>query len=240
MKPFALALVPLLALVFTPPASGQQPGGGWSYPQIAPAAPPEPLPQVAEPPGGLAVVPRPDGFPTYTPERPAPPEALPPPPPENGQQHWVSLNLSVFQPFVGRIGVKVWPRPNNSVWLEAYLGSVLFDIMYGFGVRMQHTAYTFGSGGRLMVSPGVGVHLIPRWSTHGYFGGSNHGGIAYLAGDVDLSWLHDFTPHFGFELGVKLGLAGRLAGGERYSYPRGVMFGRDLYPILALYSGFRF
>ena len=39
---------------------------------------------------------------------------------------------------------------------------------------------------------------------------------------------------------MKLGLAGRIVGGEHYRYPRGVMFGRDLYPILALYSGFRF
>ena len=56
---------------------------------------------------------------------------------------------------------------------------------------------------------------------------------------MDVSWLHDFSSHFGFELGVKLGLAGCVVG-NLGRYPRGVMFGRDLYPILALYSGFRF
>lgn len=238
MKTLARVFALLLALLFVSPAFGQQPGGGWSYPPLATVepAPPPPLP-----PAGGAEVPQPGGFPTYAPERPAPAESLPPCPCDNGQQHWVSLNLSVLQPFVGRIGVKVWPRPNNSVWLEVYAGSVLFDVMVGVGVRIQHTALTFGNGDRLMVSPGLGVHVLPVYSSgHGFFGTISHdAGVTFLAGDVDISWLHDFGQHFGFELGIKLGLAGRIAG-RIGRYPRGVTFGRDCYPILALYSGFRF
>ncbi len=235
MKPFAL--VPLVFLAFAAPALGQQPGG-WPYPALTTVAAqePAPLPPVAEVPR-----PQPGGFPTYAPERPVPVEELPPPPRAEGQQHWVSLNLSVLQPFAGRLGVKVWSRPNNSVWLEASLGSVLFDFMVGLGVRVQHTARTFGSGGRLMASPGLGVHVLPSYSSgRGFFGTTGHSaGLTYLVADVDLSWLHDFGPHFGFEMGVKLGLGLKVAG-RLDRYPRGVMFGRDLYPILALYSGFRF
>jgi len=168
-----------------------------------------------------------------------------------GQQHWVSVNLGVFQPFTGRVGVKVWSRPNNSVWLEAYGGSVLFDAMYGFGARLQHTAIDFGHGDHLMVSPGIGLHIIPSWRVYEryrgydpYYGyvyshyGSNS--LYYLAGDVDISWLHDFSPHFGYELGIKLGIAGRLSGRVGDDYPKAVMWGRNLYPIVSVYSGFRF
>lgn len=244
MRWFARCSLVVIALALAPPAFGQQPGG-WSYPALSVA--PEPTPPPPAPPGGIAEVPRPSGgFPTYAPERPAPSEPLPPPPRAEGQQHWVSLNLSVFQPFVGRIGLKVWPRANGSIWLEAFAGSVLFERMYGFGVRAQYTAFTFGSGGRVMVSPGVGVHILPTWSVYRHHAGSwepDYGyrnSVAFLVGDVDVSWLHDFTPHFGYEIGIKLGLAGRVAGEIGNRYPRSVTFGRDLYPILALYSGFRF
>src|SRR5438874_2239000 len=37
-----------------------------------------------------------------------------------GQQHWVALNLIAGQPSVARLAVKVLPRENNSLWLEAY------------------------------------------------------------------------------------------------------------------------
>lgn len=238
MKLFAL--VPLVLLAFATSAFGQQPGPGWPYPALTTVAAQEPVPV---PP--LAEVPRPQpgsgGFPTYAPERLAPLEELPPPPRAEGQQHWVSLNLSVLQPFAGRLGVKVWSRPNNSVWLEVSLGSVLFDFMVGLGVRVQHTKRAFGSGDRLMVSPGLGVHVLPSYSSgRGFLGGPSHdSGVTFLVADVDLSWLHDFGPHFGFEMGVKLGLGLKVAG-QTGRYPRGVMFGRDLYPILALYSGFRF
>jgi hypothetical protein len=179
---------------------------------------------------------------------------LPPvPPPAAGQQHWVSLNLCVFQPFVGRVGLKVWPRANNSVWLEAYGGSVLFDAMYGFGVRVQHTLLEFCGHDRIMLSPGLGVHIVPHRYTLeerqgidpylGYtytYSYSTYNTLYYLAGDIDISWLHDFGPHFGYELGIKLGIAGRLSGRVGYSYPRWIMWGRDFYPIISIYSGFRF
>jgi hypothetical protein len=179
-------------------------------------------------------------------------EAEPPPePPEApGQQHWVAVTTSILQPMVGRVQVKVWPRPNNSIWVEAYGGSVLFDVMYGFGVRVMHTAKVGRRGDVMMVSPGLGVHILPMWLAErgsGYSGiygvpyyYEDYNALYYVAGDIDISWLHDFGDHFGFELGIKVGLAGRVAGRVGRDYPRSVMFGPDVYPIFNIYSGFRF
>lgn len=239
-----LALV--LVAICAAQASAQQPvAPTWTYPPLTTVAqPPSPLPQL--PPSNH--VPAPSGpVVTGLPERTVllsecEPAAL-------GQQHWVSFNLGVLQPFVGRVGVKVWPRLNNSLWLEAYGGSVLFEVMYGFGVRVQHTVRDFGAKDHLMVNPGLGVHVVPQWGAYttrydSYYGYNiseySYNALYYLAGDIDISWLHDFSPHFGFELGLKVGIAGRLSGNVGNTYPRGIMWGKDLYPILSIYSGFRF
>jgi hypothetical protein len=244
---FAIAL--LGTGLFAACAAAQPAAPAWSYPPLTTVAQPTaPLPQVPE----SVHAPAPCGpIPTGLPERTVLAVECPPPS-TGGQQHWVSFNLGILQPFTGRVGVKVWPRENNSVWLEAYGGSVLFDAMYGFGVRVQHTARTFGDRDSLMVSPGIGVHIVPGWTTREnryrsepYFGtytyyDSSINALYYLAGDIDISWLHDFSPHFGFEFGLKLGLAGRLSGRVGDDYPKGLMWGKDLYPILSVYSGFRF
>ena len=166
-----------------------------------------------------------------------------------GQQHWVALNLALGQPSVGRVAVKVLPRENDSLWIEAYGGSALFDSMYGFGLRLQHTAWSVGNGDTLFISPGLGVHILPEWYTTSgwrpshfrYYQDERYRNVlCYLAGDIDFSWLHDFSPHFGFELGLKLGIAGRISGNVGDNYPSSVMWGSNLYPIVALYTGFRF
>ena len=83
------------------------------------------------------------------------------------------------------------------------------------------------------------AHTPGGWGW-GYARDSYTNTLYFVAGDVDISWLHDFGPHFGFELGVKLGLAGRVSGDIGKYYPRSLMFGKDVYPIFAIYSGFRF
>jgi hypothetical protein len=212
----------------------QPPAAGWPYP-----------PEFTRPTPGAAV-------PVALAERVVVIEELPPAPAvAPGQQHWVAVNLSVLQPSLGRVQVKVWPRPNNSVWAEVYGGSVLFDGMYGFGARVQHSAWCPGNADVVMVSPGLGLHIVPHWYStdhrayvdqYGYWVGqdSQYTTLYFLAGDVDVSWLHDFSPRFGFELGLKVGLAGRLAGRVGDDYPSGLMWGRNVYPIFSLYSGLRF
>jgi hypothetical protein len=230
--------------VLATPALAQEPAPAWSYPQFRPAPaavlPPPPVTEYAVEPDG----PIPSGLPDRSRLRDREKEP--------GQQHWVSMSLGVFQPFAARIGVKVWPRPQNSVWLEAYAGSVLFEVMYGFGVRVQRTAWESGNK-RLMVAPGFGVHVVPSWLVesrtyytdpvygYSYYDYSSHRNALYwVFGDVDVSWLYDFDPHFGFEFGVKLGLAGLVGGKVGRRYPEFVMFGKSVYPIFSIYSGFRF
>lgn len=163
--------------------------------------------------------------------------------PAVGQQHWAAVSLVALQPTVGRVQVRVLPRENGSLWLEAYGGSVLFNGMYGFGARMQWTAHQLTPADAILVGPGLGVHILPDW--YDYEGRGHHPRgqwttLSYLAGDVDVSWLHDFSPRFGWELGVKVGLAGRLSGRVGRDYPDFVMFGKDIYPIFSIFSGVRF
>jgi hypothetical protein len=209
---------------------------GFAQDSPPPAAWPSPLPiSAGESPAAVV--------PSGLPERPPPIPVAEPRCESPGQQHWVLLNLSIFQPMIGRVGVKVWPRPNDSVWVEAYAGSVLFELMYGFGVRVQHTARTNTRGDALMIAPGLGVHIVPYWDRfHNWrpTDPQSRGGLHFLAADVDISWLHDFTPHCGYEIGVKLGLGVRVAGTTGSDYPSAVMFGPDVYPILNVYSGLRF
>ncbi len=177
-------------------------------------------------------------------------------PAKSGQQHWVSLGITTLQPFTTRVGVKVWDRPNGSLWLEAYGGSELFNWMYGGGARMQFTAKEFGNGDQLMIAPGLGAHVLPNqrrlverryyeggYYSFGYYQDRYEKNTAVaLAADVDISWLHDFSPHFGVELGFKLGLAVRVSG-EIEPWTRGVpktMFNSNLYPIASFFYGLRF
>jgi len=247
MRRLAQCAFVCVALFATTPAFAEQPpsDAAWSYPQIRtaqnttpvppplPAVPPSEFVQEAE--GPIA---------TGVPSRRVPVRDRPP---EPGQQHWVSLNLGVGQPSTGRIGVKVWSRPQNSLWVEAFAGSVLWNGMYGFGVRMQHNALNFRNGDQLMISPGVGVHILPSWEAYEHniwhWGENNtySNTLHAVYGDVDVSWLHDFSPHFGFELGMKVGVAGLVSGQVGSYYPRSLMFsGKSAYPIIGVYTGFRY
>lgn len=228
------AVVAILICHATPgytqePPSSVPSGVGWPYPPLTVG--PAPAPPIDY------------GVPVRVIEAPPLPPAAP------GQQHWISVNLVGGQPSVARVGVKVWARENNSLWLEAYAGSALFDFMYGFGGRMQHTAWAFSNGDAIMVGPGLGLQILPDWyADQGYYtrrgrwvpGNSHYSSLFFLAADVDVSWLHDFGPRFGFELGLKFGLAGRVGGTVGDCYPQDRMWGKNVFPIFAGFTGLRF
>ena len=236
-------IVFLLVLFCAPADAAETAGWPSPLPVTTASAPPSALPITA---GQPPVPPVADGVPVRVVGVMDAPES------RGGQQHWLALNLALGQPSVGRVAVKVFDRENNSLWLEAYGGSALFDGMYGFGARLQHTAWSLGNGDNFFISPGLGVHILPDWystnetlhfnNRRGYWvtGSGRFTTLYFLAGDVDFSWLHDFSPRFGFELGLKLGIAARVGGDIGRDYPDGVMWGRSLYPIAALYTGFRF
>ncbi|MDB5306400.1 MAG: hypothetical protein JWO38_602 [Gemmataceae bacterium] len=230
MRPITVAVV-LLFVSASAAVAQDPPAAGW----------PTLLPITAGPPPAPPIT---DYLPVRVVE--APPSA---PDRAPGQQHWVSVNLLGGQPSAVRAGVKVWARENNSLWLEAYTGSALYDYAYGFGARVQHTTWSFGTGDTIMVGPGVGGQVLPEWYADlGYRnrrgrwvpGDSHDSPLYFLTGDVDVSWLHDFTPRCGFELGLKVGLAARVGGTVGNCYPRDLMWGKSLYPIIGAYTGLRF
>jgi hypothetical protein len=161
-----------------------------------------------------------------------------------GQQHGIAVNLSIFQPTVLRLEVPVYHQEKCTWLAELYGGSEFFDGMAGGGIRVQFTAGANAErGDAFLIGPGLGLHVLPG---HGsVFGGLVDGGFerttvrTYLAGDVDFSWLHEFSSHFAYEIGIKLGLAGRLEGNSP-DYQRFLMFSKDFFPIINVFSGFRF
>jgi hypothetical protein len=242
-----VALLPAAAAAQLQLGPRLSPGG---IPVLEPPAPPPPAVPVT-----AGDVLSPGGTRTTEPARAADVLTGDAPTPRGGQQHWLSLNFGSLQPMTARVGVKVWDRPNGSLWVEGYAGSVLFDWMVGAGVRLQYTAAEFGYGDKLMIAPGVGAHILPTWEAaqRRYYRGSwgwGGGGyyeydyerspLVFVAADVDISWVHQFSPRFAFELGTKLGVAGRVSGQVGRYYPSYVMFGRDFYPVISFYTGFRF
>ncbi len=108
--------------------------------------------------------------------------------------------------------------------------------MAGGGGRVQFTTWTDNCDDAILISPGLGLHCFPRTGA-GFFSGRATTRV-YAAADVDISWLHDFSPHFGYELGLKLGLGVRLSGD--WDDPPGTMFTESAFPIVSVFSGFRF
>lgn len=186
----------------------------------------------------------------------APPETAPAidAPLPLGQQHVLGLYLSILQPCVGTAQVTVYRRNGISYALEVYGGSELFELMYGGGVRAIWTAGSNNRCDAFLVKPGLGVHIFPE-NTRGGVRGWNYLAADveyayaepktaryYLAADVELSWLHDFSDRLGWEMGVKLGLAGRVGGQWGSEDPPNTpfAFGKSVYPIYNLFWGFRF
>ncbi|MBY0230009.1 MAG: hypothetical protein K2W96_12065 [Gemmataceae bacterium] len=168
-----------------------------------------------------------------------------------GQQHWVAVHLSLFQPTQLRVQATVARGERASLAVEAFGGSELVEFMYGFGGRLLWTALHDGVDDALMVSPGLGVHFLPEkgrrfeyalWDGLVYRN-SPRTPRTYLAADVDISWVHQFAPHFAWEMGLKLGLAAKVGGEwgkDRIPVQRSLMFGKDLYPLANVFWGFRF
>src|SRR5262249_6619356 len=139
----------------------------------------------------------------------------PPPKPRVGQQHWFATHLSLLQPTTATLQLTLFRKGDVSYAAEVYAGSVLFEAMYGGGGRAIWTAADDGDADALLISPGVGVHILPAHSSSHVFYSTytfdprvtrrDKTARAYGVFDVDISWLHEFAPHFAWEMGLKLG-----------------------------------
>ena len=102
----------------------------------------------------------------------------------------------------------------------------------GFGGRVQYALASGAWGDHLVVSPGLDLLVL--------FEGAGvdepYQSVLFLAPNVDVIWLHDFSPHFGWELGVHAGIGIGLSGRDDHDRDAG---GR-LTPLFSVFTGLRF
>jgi hypothetical protein len=185
-------------------------------------------------------------------DRPLPPHWLergpgaPPTPPPGpvidvGQEHWLVVQFMLGT----EAGIRFqlgFDHACDHTWAgELFLGAAAtrFGVggVVGVGGRVHYTWMSGRWSDALLVSPGIDVFVLgghdrrrgilePEYPKED---------VLFLAPTVDISWLHDFTPHFGWELGLHVGLGVGLAGRDY----RGESAGGMVTPLLSLYTGFR-
>jgi len=147
-----------------------------------------------------------------------------------GDDNWVAVNLVVGNP----TGVRVEAFPFSSKYLkvgvEALGGVQQLSEAGGGGVRLQIRVLASRKNA-LYISPGVDVYFSPP--TAQLFG--HYGTVYYASADVDVSWLHEFAHHFGFEVGIK---AGGEVGWGLPAYES--LSGTAILPEVSLFTGVRF
>ena len=134
----------------------------------------------------------------------------------------IDLHLGLFTGL--RVAILPYSDENLTVAVEGFYGSLalLFGTAYGGGVRVQYRVASVTSNA-LLISPGVNVYFSPP--SGGFIFGHTDNQV-YVLANADISWLHEFTSHFGFELGARLG-----GGFELSSQPL---------PQFELFTGVRF
>jgi hypothetical protein len=162
-----------------------------------------------------------------------------------GQNAWVTLALQLgnftglraqFIPFHGE---------NFSVAVEGFAGaSFLPEIMpretFGGGVRVSFTAAADAEGNdALLVSPGVDFYFLNGTPGRGLSEYSGYGHVYYLATNADVSWVHQFSKHFAFELGARVGAAVAVNDGDPKRDELESLAGQVV-PELGLFTGVRF
>jgi hypothetical protein len=147
-----------------------------------------------------------------------------------GQDNWLAINFVAGNPMALRVEAFPFTGKNIKVGVEALVGEQAGSAAGGLGVRLQ-IRLAGNAHDAFYVSPGVDVYLSPPTTA----GLGHYESIYYVASDVDVSWLHQFTRHFGLELGVK-------AGGEvALNAPAWLSTGHTaVLPELAIFAGFRF
>jgi hypothetical protein len=133
---------------------------------------------------------------------------------------------------------------------SGFARSTLFDITYGAGVRGEFYLSS-GPHHAWMISPGVDGYYVPaspldlssarnadqvigQGLDYVFFGRPTS--VMLLSPNVDLNWLYQASPHFGFVTGLRVGAAVAMNGMTRY----GEALAGKLYPDVGFYIGTRF
>jgi hypothetical protein len=142
-----------------------------------------------------------------------------------GEESWVSIDLDAGL-FSGiRADVLAYHNENLAVAVEGFYGATLLSPGYGGGVRVQFRVVG-GEKNAMLISPGVDVLVSP--ADNSLFG--HEGTFVYALANADIEWVHEFAPHFSFELGVRLGAGVRLWDGAYQNWC----------PDVDVFTGFRF
>jgi len=132
-------------------------------------------------------------------------------------------------------------RECNREWVgELFLGAA--GTRYGasgalgIGGRV-HCALAAGAwGDYLLVSPGLNLVFLGEESDDHHPWNQPEDAVTFLAPSVDITWLHDFLPHFGIELGVHVGLGIGLDGTDS----DGDSAAGEFTPLFNVFAGVRF
>ena len=106
----------------------------------------------------------------------------------------------------------------------------------GGGVRIQFKIASDHVHNALLISPGVDLIVAPGSPGESWVHLGPYSNILFVASDAEISWLHQFASHFGFELGVYGGADVSLGGlGSNNQETRGTVS-----PRVGLFTGVRF
>jgi hypothetical protein len=155
--------------------------------------------------------------------------------PANGLQHLIDAKVLLGFPTGVRLQAAL-DRETARAWVaEAFAGYALFNQVYGVGGRLLLAPASSRGGDVLLIGPGMNCY----YSVGDHSGGERWFSSArdgyFVIPDVEIAWLHDFANHFGWELGLDVGL------GVGVWQAFGLESGRvSPVPILSAFGGFRF
>jgi hypothetical protein len=128
------------------------------------------------------------------------------------------------------------------VGLEAFFGGggtqVGLATMVGGGLRLKIPVLSDHQNDVLFVSPGLDVFVVMKGQyteDNAWYGGP-YSNVYFLAANVDISWLHEISKHFGFELGLQVGAGIAFAGQDGFNR----VAAGEIQPQVSLFTGFRF
>ena len=153
-----------------------------------------------------------------------------------GLQHFIDAKLLIGFPTGVRLQAALDREPTRTWAAEVFAGTALFNPVVGAGGRVFFAPATGRGGDALIIGPGLNFYYCAgdHSSGEGFWLANRRDGY-FLIPDVEISWLHDFASHFGWEIGLNLGLG--VGAWQAYGDQSGRI---GPIPMLSAFSGFRF
>jgi hypothetical protein len=166
------------------------------------------------------------------------PVLAPTPPPwhADGPDHFFGVQFLLGTETGVRLQFTFEQTCNRSWAAEIFLGGAATNFgdsgVIGGGVRVNYILNSGAWHDYLILSPGLDLMLLDE----GPHIDQPYQSVLFLEPSVDLLWLHDFSPRFGWELGLHAGLGIGLTGRDENDRPAG----GKITPVLSVFTGLRF